>query len=92
MGINLCAYQYIYIYKDMSYSHLYPLRRRRCFSVDSKSFKIEEAGFGKKVRIFITERRWGRMSWIRFGVEGARTLLKSVVSLRTEVDKNIEGL
>ena len=68
------------------------LRRRRCFSVDSKSFEIEEAGFGKKAKVLITERRWGRMSWIRFGVEGARTLLKSVVSLRTEADKNIEGL
>ena len=42
--------------------------------------------------VLITERRWGRMSWIRFGEEGARTLLKSVVSLRIEADKNIEGL
>ena len=32
------------------------------------------------------------MSWIRFGEEGARTFLKSVVSLRTEADKNFEGL
>ena len=32
------------------------------------------------------------MSWIRFCEEGARTLLKSVVSLRTEADKFFEGL
>ena len=49
-------------------------------------------GDGSKAKVFITERRWGRMSWIRFGEEGARTLLKSVVSLRTEANKNIEGL
>ena len=68
------------------------LSGRRWFSVDSKSFKIEEAGQGNKAKVFITERRRGRSSWIRFGEEGARTLLKSVVSLRKEADKNIEGL
>ena len=68
------------------------LRRRRWFSVDFKSFEIEELGDGNKAKVIIKERRWGRMSWIRFGEEGARTLLKSVVSLRIEVDKNIEGL
>ena len=61
------------------------------FSVDSKSFRIEEVGDGSKTKVIITERRWGRMSWIRFGEEGARTLLKSVVSLRKEADKNFEG-
>ena len=65
---------------------------RRCFSVESKSFEIEEVGVGKKVMVFITERRWGRMSWIRFGEEGAKFLLKSVESLRAEADKNIEGM
>ena len=65
---------------------------RRWFSVDSKSFEIEEAGVGSKGKVLITERRRGRSSWIHFGEEGARTLLKSVVSLRTEADKNIEGL
>ena len=68
------------------------LMRRRWFSVESKSVKIEEVGDGSKTKVIITERRWGRMSWIRFGEEGARTLLKSVVSLRTEADKNVEGL
>ena len=68
------------------------LRRRRWFSVDSKSFMIEEVGVGSKTKVVITERRWGRMSWIRFGEEGARTFLKSVVLLRTEADKNFEGL
>ena len=68
------------------------LRRRRCFSVESKSFEIEEVGAGKKTMVIITERRWGRMSWIRFGEEGAKILLKSVESFRLEADKNIEGL
>ena len=66
--------------------------RRRWFSVDTKSFMIEEVGDGTKTRVVITERRWGRTSWIRFGAEGARTFLKCVVSLRTEADKNYEGL
>ena len=65
---------------------------RRCISIDSKSFEIEEVGVGKKAKVLITERRWGRMSWIRFGEEGARILLKSVESFRIEADKNIEGL
>ena len=62
------------------------------FSVDSKSFRIEEVGDGSKTKVIIIERRCGRMSWIQFGEEGARTLLKSVVSLRKEADKNFEGL
>ena len=53
---------------------------------------IEEVGEGSKTKVVITERRWGRTSWIRFGVEGARTFLKSMVSLKTEADKNFEGL
>ena len=69
-----------------------PLRRRIWFFVESKSFKIEEVGDGNKTKVIITERRWGRMLWIRFGEEGARTLLKNVVSLRTVADKNVEGL
>ena len=68
------------------------LRGRRCFSVDSKAFEVEEVGVGKKAKVFITERRWGRMSWIRFGEEGARILLKSVVCFRLEANKNNEGL
>ena len=67
------------------------LRRRRWFSVNSKSFEIKEVGVGSKAKVLITERRWGRISWIRFAEEGARTLLKSVVSLRMEADKNFEG-
>ena len=53
---------------------------------------IEEVGDGSKTKVVITERRWGRRSWIRFGVEGAKTFLKSVVALRTEAYKNYEGL
>ena len=47
---------------------------------------------GKQARVFITERRWGRMSWIHFGKEGAKILLKSVVSFRVDADKNNEGV
>ena len=65
---------------------------RSCFFVESKSFEIEEVGVVKKAMVIITERRWGRMSWIRFGEEGENILLKSVESLRAEADKNIEGL
>ena len=68
------------------------LPRRRCFSVESKAFEIEEVGDGKKVMVVITERRWGRMSWIRFGEEGAKILLKCVELLRAEAVKNTEGL
>ena len=53
---------------------------------------IEEVGDGRKAKVIITERRWGRMKWIRFGVDGAKTLLKSVVALRTEADNNLERL
>ena len=59
---------------------------RRWFSVNSKSFEIKEVGEGNKAQVLTTERRRGRSSWIRFGEEGARTLLKSVVSLRKEAD------
>ena len=62
---------------------------RRWFSVNSKSFEIEEVGEGNKAKVLITERRRGRNSWIRFGEEGTRTLLKSVVK---EANKNIKGL
>ena len=57
---------------------------KRWFSVDSKTF---EKGSGAH-----TERRRGRSSWIRFGEEGARILLKSVVSLTKEAYKDNEGL
>ena len=36
-----------------------------------KIFRDRGSG-GKKVMVFITERRWGRMSWIHFGEEGAK--------------------
>ena len=65
---------------------------RRWFAVDSKCFKIKEVGEGSKAQVLITERRRGRSSWIRFGEEGARTLLKSVVSLRKQAYNNNEGL
>ena len=43
--------------------------------------------------MFITERRRGWISWIRFGEEGARILLKGVESFRKgEACKNSRGL
>ena len=66
--------------------------KRRWFSVDTKSFMIEEVGVGTKTKVVITERRRGRTSWIQFGIEGARTLLRCMVSLRIVADKNYEGL
>ena len=63
-----------------------------CFAVESKDFVIEKVLDGKKVWIVITERRWSRVSWIRFGEEGAKILLKCVELLRTEAVKHNEGL
>ena len=65
---------------------------RRWFSVDSKTFKLKVVGEDIKVQVVITERRRGWISWIRFGEERARILLKSVESFRKEADKNSEGL
>ena len=49
-------------------------------------------GEGRKLHVFITERRRGRSSWICFGEEGARILLKGVESFRREASKNGRGL
>ena len=42
--------------------------------------------------MIITARHRGRSSWIRFGEEGARILLKGVESFRKEAGKNRRGL
>ena len=65
---------------------------RRWFFVDSKSFEIKVEGGGRKVQVIITERRRGRSSWIRFGEEEVRILLKEVESFRREAGKNSGGL
>ena len=65
---------------------------RRWFSVDFKSFEIKEEGEGRKVQVFITERRGGRSSWIRFGKEGIKILAKGVESFRKGVGKYNRGL
>ena len=49
-------------------------------------------GVGRKVQVVIIKRQRGRSSWIRFGEEGARILLKGLESLRKEAEKNGEGL
>ena len=65
---------------------------RRWFSIDSKSFELKVEGEGRKVQVIITERQRGRSSWIRFGEEGARILLKGVESIRREAGKNSRGV
>ena len=51
---------------------------RRWFSVDAKTFKITVEGEGRKEKGYITERRKGMVSWIRFREEGLSNLLKGV--------------
>ena len=53
-------------------------RNKNWFVVESKSFEISTEGEGRKVKIFITERSKGLSSWIQFGEEGMRNLLKGV--------------
>ena len=65
---------------------------RRWFSVDYKSFELKEVGEGKKAKVFITERRRGRSSWIRFGKEGIKILIKGVEAFRKGAGKDSEGL
>ena len=65
--------------------------RRRWFSVDYKSFELKEVGEGRKAQVFITERRRGRSSWIRFG-KGVKILTKGVESFRKGARRNTEGL
>ena len=66
--------------------------KRRWFSVDYKSFELKEVGEGRKAQVFITERRRGRSSWIRFGKEGVKILTKGVESFRRGAGRNSEGL
>ena len=49
-------------------------------------------GEGRKAQVFITERRRGRSSWIRFGKEGVKILIKGVESFRRGAGRNNEGL
>ena len=52
---------------------------RKWFSMLSKSFEISVEGEGKALRGFITKRRKGTVSWIRFGEGGLRNFLKGIV-------------
>ena len=65
---------------------------QRWFSVDYKSFELKEVGEGRKAQVFITERRRGRSSWIRFGKEGVKILTKGVESFRRGAGRSSEGL
>ena len=46
----------------------------RWFSIESKSFEISVEGIGGSLKGYLTERRKGEVSWIRFGEEGLGTL------------------
>ena len=48
-------------------------------------------GKGRHSKVIITERRRGRVSWIPFGEEGAKTLLKGVESFINEVAAQRRG-
>ena len=48
------------------------------FSIDAKSFKISMEGEGRKLKVIITERYRGLVSWIRFGKDGLKNLLKGI--------------
>ena len=41
-------------------------------------------GKDRKMKVFITERRRGRVSWIRFGEESLKIILKGVNSYKRE--------
>ena len=41
-------------------------------------------GEGRQSKVIIIERRRGRVSWIRFGEEGMKTLLMGVESFKNE--------
>ena len=48
------------------------------FSVDAKSFEISVEGEGRKLKIVITKRCRGLVSWIRFGEDGLKNFLKGI--------------
>ena len=65
---------------------------RRWFSIDHKSFEIEEVGEGRKAKVFITERSRGRSSWIHFG-KGVKILIKDMENFASGgAGRNGEGL
>ena len=50
-------------------------------------------GEGRKARVFITERSRGRSSWIRFGKEGVKILIKGMETFDSGgAGRNGEGL
>ena len=57
---------------------------RKWFSINSKSFEISVEGEGSKQKGFITERRKGFVSWIRFGEVGLKNLLLRVETVCKE--------
>ena len=48
------------------------------FSVDAKYLEISVEGEGRKLKIVITERCRGLVSWIRFREDGLKNLLKGI--------------
>ena len=57
---------------------------QRWFAIDSKSFKFSSEEDGRKKNVFIIERSMGRVSWIRFGEESLKILLKGVETYRRD--------
>ena len=51
---------------------------KKWFFVNSKSFEVLLEGERRQSRVFIIERSRGFVSWIRFGEEGVRNLLKGI--------------
>ena len=49
---------------------------RKWVAIEAKSFEFSMEGLGRKVKVVITERSRGLASWIRFGEEGLKNLLK----------------
>ena len=49
-------------------------------------------GEGRKMKVFIMERGRGQVSWIRFGEEGLKIILKGVDSYKREATSKEEFL
>ena len=65
------------------------MRDTKWVAIDAKSFELLTKGLGRKLKVVITERRRGLVSWIRFGEVGLRNLLKGLdMCCRERVPEN----
>ena len=51
---------------------------KRWFSIELKSFEVSVEGTGGALKGYLTERRKGVVTWIRFAEEGFGRLLKCI--------------